>query len=351
MIILAVIISLALLIIVHEFGHFLAAKMSGVRVDEFSFGFPPRIFSIKAGETKYSIGMLPLGGYVKIYGETAGDFNNGSQDSERSFISKSLLKRSVIVLAGIFMNIFLAWIILSGVFMVGSEKQVVITSVSENSPAAQAGIENGDVIKSVLSGGAALPAVSEPDEFIAFVKENIENEMAVKIERDNAQYSFTVRGRENPPEGEGALGVSLTGIGFESENPFSAVIHGFQATTDTLILVSRGFVDFFSNLFTKPDILKTVAGPVGIFSLATQAGSIGLIYLFQLMAVISINLAVLNFIPFPALDGGRFLFLIIEKLKGSAVSLRVESAVNIAGFAALLLLMILVTIQDIGRIL
>ncbi|MDO8556936.1 MAG: RIP metalloprotease RseP [Candidatus Jorgensenbacteria bacterium] len=351
MIVLAVIIGLSLLIVVHELGHFLAAKAFHVRVDEFSFGFPPRIFSVRYGETKYSIGVFPLGGFVKIYGETQGDHNPDAPDAARSFLSQPIFNRSVIMLAGVFMNVFLAGLIISGVFMMGSPKLAVISEVAPFSPAAEAGIMNGDVVLRISAGNAVLSDIATPDPFVAFVKQNIKTVLTIQIERNGKPLAITLRGREKPPEGEGALGVSLTGVGFDREQFFTAIVHGFQTTLDILVQVTLGFINFFKNIFVKPEILKTMAGPVGIFTLAANAGSLGLAYLFQLIAIISINLAVLNFIPFPALDGGRFLFLLIEGVKGSAIPERVERIINTVGFAALILLMILVTIQDIGRLL
>lgn len=351
MILFLVIIGLALLILIHEFGHFIAAKLFGARVIEFGLGFPPRIVNKKIGETQYSIGIFPLGGFVKIYGETPDDFDKDTGNASDSFLSKSIFKRSAIILAGVLMNVFLAWIIFSCIFFIGSEKQVLITEVAENSPAAVAGIKNNDVLRSVSSQSEKLDAVIESDEFIRFVKRNSQKEMVIQVEREGKEFSFILQGRENPPRGEGSLGVALAGIGIDKKTFFSALYEGGTATLSMLWMIVNGFIGLFGNMFTNPDVLKSVSGPVGIFSLATQAGSFGLMYLFEFIALISLNLAVLNFIPFPALDGGRFLFLIIEWIRGSAISIRLQNIINVAGFAALILLVIFATIQDVTRLL
>ena len=288
---------------------------------------------------------------MKIYGETPDDLNKDGRNADDSFLSKSIFKRSAIILAGVIMNVFLAWIVFSFIFFIGSKKQVLITEVAENSPASVAGIKSDDVIRSISSRSEKLDAVIESDAFIEFVKRNSQKEIVIQADRGGEELSFTLQGRKNPPEGEGSLGIVLTGIGIDKKPFFSALYEGGAATLSTLWMIVNGFIGLFGNMFTNPDVLKSVAGPVGIFSLATKAGSFGFIYLFEFIALISLNLAVLNFIPFPALDGGRFLFLIIEWIRGSAISMRLQNIINVAGFAALILLVIFATIQDITRLL
>ncbi len=346
MIILIVLISLSILILVHELGHFLSAKIFGVRVHEFGFGFPPKILGKKIGETTYSLNLLPFGGFVKIHGEDGEE----TQDKQ-SFANQSVIRRSIIVLAGVFMNILLGWLILSAVFAIGSPRHLAISGISEESPAATANLKSGDLILEAKFNEHILKDPIPVNEFINLVKSAEKNTITLKIKRGEAISEISLRGRSNPPPGQGSLGLSLLEIGFAKEPIFKSLAKGTAATLETLKLVTLGFFNFFSKLFVTPQIIETVTGPIGIFTLATQAGSFGIVYLFELIAFISLNLAVLNLIPFPALDGGRFLFLLIEKIKGGPVPRKFQLIVNAVGFVALIILMVIVTVKDITKIL
>lgn len=358
MIILIVFISLSILILVHELGHFLTAKFFGVRVDEFGIGFPPKIIGKKIGGTIYSVNLLPFGGFVKIFGEDGNEKNNNNNNDNNATISNrnvnfndiSVWKRSLVLLAGVIMNVILGWVVLSIVFMVGASQHLAISGVQPDSPAALANLKDGDIILFAEHGNLKLNDPVGVNDFIALVKSVGSDKMNLQIQRGQEKLDISLNGRINPPEGQGSLGVSLTEIGFPKESFFKSLIKGAENTYITFKLVLFGFINFLSKVFVAPKVLETVTGPVGIFTLAAQAGSLGWVYLLQLMALISINLAVLNLIPFPALDGGRFLFLLIEKIKGSPISKRVQIIVNASGFALLILLMVLVTIQDVGRL-
>jgi regulator of sigma E protease len=344
MIILAVIISLSVLILVHELGHFSAAKIFGVKVEEFGLGFPPRLFGKKFGETIYSFNLLPFGGFVKIFGEDSDEVRPGS------FSAQPVWRRSVIILAGVLMNVVLGWLVFSAIFLIGAPNHLLIAQVSSDSPAATAGLKEGDVILEARNSEAALSDPISSEEFVNLVTAYPEETLDLEIMRGDEILQLSLAGREAPPEGQGPLGVSLVDVGFAGESLGQSLIKGFETTAATIWLVTVGFASFFVGLLTRPEVLESVAGPVGIFALSAQAGSLGLVYLFQLMAFISVNLAVLNLIPFPALDGGRFLLLIIEKIRMKPISRKVQTAVNTLGFALLLILMILITIQDIGRL-
>ena len=346
MIIFLVIISLSILILVHELGHFLTAKFFGVEVEEFGLGFPPRLFSKRFGKTTYSINFLPFGGFVKISGE------DGSEKlpTERSFVSQPVWRRSAIILSGVFMNVFLGWLILSIVFFVGAPEHLLIADVAPDSPAFSANLKGGDVILEAEHKGQRLSDPIKSKDLINLVNQSPGGLFFLKVIRDKEVIEISISGREIPPEGQGSLGVSLIDVGFTPEPFFRSFAKGFINTFTMLGLIAVGFFDFFVKVFVSPDVIKTIAGPVGIFTLSTQAGSLGLVYLFQLMAFISLNLVILNLIPFPALDGGRFLFLIIEKIKGSPISRRIQLVLNAAGFIALIILMVLVTIGDVSKL-
>jgi len=350
MIIAAVILGLAVLVLVHELGHFAAAKWFGVKVEEFGIGYPPKILWKKIGETVYSLNLLPLGGFVRIHGEDEGEGTGAALEAGRGFIHKAAWKRAVILIAGITMNVFAGWIIFSAVFMIGSPEHLMISGVSEGSPAAAEGLALGDVVTRATFGSVTMDDPIRADAFIAAVKEANGSRIALSLSRNGETKEVTIVPRVNPPEGQGALGVELADAGFPREPFFAAIADGFTTTFSVLWMTVKGFVMLILGVFTEPrTALQGVAGPIGIFTLAAETGKIGFTYLAQLIGFISINLAVLNLIPFPALDGGRVLFLLIEKIKGKPISSRSQRMVNATGFVMLILLMILVTIHDVRK--
>lgn len=333
---------LSFLIVIHELGHFLAARFFNLRVDEFGIGFPPRIFSRKKKETRYSLNLLPLGGFVKIHGES-GPGDEKPEEPERSFYHQRASKRAVIIAAGVVMNFLAGWLVLSIVFSLGLPKAILVTEVSADSPAAIAQIKEGDVI---------VGEYESLESFIGFVNENKGRELTLTFLRDGGEFTETLVPRISPPEGEGALGVGLVEVGAERQGILKSFIEGGKAAvaiTGEIFsvlfrLVSGAVVGDF-------EPFSSVAGPVGIFAVLGHAGKLGGVYFLQLLGLISLNLAVLNIMPFPALDGGRLLFIGIEKIKGSPVNRKIENWVNAVGFSLLILLLILITIRDIARIL
>lgn len=345
MIIILVIIGLSLLILGHEAGHFFTAKTFGLKVDEFGFGFPPRIKAWKKGDTEYSVNWLPFGGFVRIGGER-GEFEminpDGTQknaaDGARLFYTQPAWKKSVIMLAGVFMNFLLGWILLSLTLMIGAPQALVIGGIQPNSPAAQAGIMAGDIVKDFKTA----------ESFIGFVTAHRGTSITVAVIRNNKELDFTVVPRVQTGPNEGAIGVELSETGTPREGFFAAVKDGFMDAGIILWLTIGAFVKLIVQLFAHASLLPGVVGPVGIFGLAEETGKIGLVYLLQLLGVISLNLTIVNLIPFPALDGGRFVMTIVEKIKGSVIPYKVEAWVNGIGFAFLILLMVLLTIRDVG---
>lgn len=344
---LIVVIGLSILVLVHEAGHFFAAKAFGIKVEEFGFGFPPRLFGKKKGETLYSINALPIGGFVKIHGED-GDV---VKDKERSFALQSVWKRILVVAAGVLMNILIAWFFLSTIFMIGTPQHLIITDVAKDSPAGTAGLKNGDVVMAATWDGRSLADPVGSNAFIDLVKNAKGSEIALKIMRGKETLNISLQARANPPEGQGPLGVSLVGIGVPRESFLTAIADGFTTAFYVFFLAFKGFINFFLSLFVSPQVVQSVSGPVGIFAIAGQAGALGFVYLLQLIALISLNLAALNLLPIPALDGGRIIFLIAEKIKGSPVSYAVQRWVNATGFVFLLLLMAVVTFEDVVKLL
>ena len=338
---------ISVLVFVHELGHFVLAKRAGMKVEEFGFGFPPRLFGIKKGETSYSINWIPFGGFVKIMGE------DGSQrDDPRSFAAGTLGTRAGVIVAGVVMNLLFAILLLilgNGIGLrVGLDdkltaqagaKQIQIIQVDENSPAAQAGLKMFDEI-------VGYQAILE---FQSFVTSHRGQEVLINIRRADRSLAVKLTPRANPPPGQGALGISLALTGIVKYSWPQAIKHGVQNAYYITRETAIGYGTVIKNVFAKGQPGAGLSGPIGIAVVTGQAARLGFTYLIQLVALISINLAILNIIPFPALDGGRLLFIIIEKLKGSPIPKRVEAAVNAVGFSLLIALMVYVTTQDISK--
>jgi regulator of sigma E protease len=351
LIIILVIIGLSFLILGHEAGHFFVAKLFGLKVDEFGIGFPPRIVAKKFGDTEYSINWLPFGGFVRISGER-GEFEGISPeegthgvtqeemsdaDKARLFFNQPAWKKSAIVLAGVFMNFILGWLLIAAVFMIGVPQTLVISGTQPGSPAAAAGLQAGDVVK----------GYADSQSFINYINAKKGQPVSVTVIRNNKDYSYTMTPRVDAPANQGALGVALEEGGASRENPFAAIRDGLEDAAIISWLTLQAFYELLKQIFVHASIPADVVGPVGIFGIAEETGKIGLAYLLQFLGIISINLMIVNCIPFPALDGGRFLMVIVEKIKGSPMPYKVEAWINGVGFALLLLLMVVLTVRDI----
>ncbi len=331
-----VIVGISFLIFVHELGHFLVAKKMGLLVEEFGFGFPPRLFSKKVGETTYSLNWLPFGGFVKIYGEDQGDVNP-VVPTGRSFSALKAWKRSLIIVAGVIMNFLIGWLLMSFIFMIGIPKTLFISEVLSDSPAAAVGLMSQDQVA----------GFSSAKDFSEYINKNRGKEITVQIRRGAEELSFKAIPRLNE---NAALGVALVEGGVERQGFLASFWEGLKASINIVTGIVAGFAMLIWGLFTGGRIAADVVGPIGVFGVASQAGQLGIVYVIQLVALISLNLAVLNILPFPALDGGRFLFIILEKIKGSPLNAKFERAANAAGFSLLLLLMLAITIRDVIRL-
>ena len=351
------IIVLGVLIFVHEFGHFIMAKRSGMKVEEFGFGFPPRIWGVKKGDTIYSINWIPFGGFVKILGE-----DGQENENPKSFASKPAGKKAVVIVAGVVMNLLLAVVLLSignitglrvGIFdeemaKTARDIKVQIIQVAPGSPAEEAGIGLLDEVYGFNIGGKEI-LVSSVKEVQDIISQNIGSEITFLVRKGNEITKTNLTPRANPPEGEGASGIALAETGIISYPWYKAPIKGIENTAILTVNTFIGYGTIIKNLFTTGKAGVELTGPVGIAVITGQAARIGFTYLMQFTALISVNLAVLNIIPFPALDGGRLLFIIIEKIKRRPISRKVENAFNMAGFALLILLMFYVTIKDVFK--
>lgn len=352
---------LIILILSHEFGHFISAKINEVRVEEFGFGFPPRLFGFKYGETLYSLNLIPFGGFVKIFGEDNND------KIPKSFSSKPIYSRAFILAAGVLFNIILAWPFLTAGFLVGApisfessndfspkvliDKGIMILQVQDKTPAEAVGLKGGDRILRLWKNNEMLDvsSVSQVQDFIAKYRGV---EIGIEYLRGEEKLSAKVVPLLNPPAEKGALGIIMDHVAIVKLSFFGAVWAGFKATLDLTAFVAQNLIGFFKSLFMGSGAaLGQVIGPVGIVGLVGDTANSGFIYLIQLIALLSINLAFINLFPFPALDGGRLLFLVVEFIKGSPVSQKISNIANNIGFAILVLLMLIVTYKDIFKIL
>jgi regulator of sigma E protease len=350
------IIILGILIFVHELGHYLVAKKNDVKVEEFGFGFPPRIWGIKKGETVYSINLIPLGGFVKIFGEEG----EGRQDY-RSFASKKIWRRAAILVAGVSMNIMLAIFLVSLGYAIGlptavddsqnfANAKVQITDVAIGSPASAAGIKAGDTIVALSGPSGEIGNIQKVATMQDFTDVNKGKNIFVDLKRGKDVITVEITPRANPPANEGPLGVGLARVTTVSFSWYRAIYEGIVTVLDITWATILALGYLLWQLISQGKVAGDVTGPVGIYSLTSQAAQMGFVYLLQLTVLLSVNLAIINVLPLPALDGGRLLFLLIEKIKGSPVKQTVERAVHTAGFVFLLALMLLITIRDLLRI-
>lgn len=355
------IIILAALILVHELGHFIAAKRAGVRVDEFGIGFPPRLWSKKFGETVYSINAFPIGGFVKIFGEDPNKESLSGSDSSRSLTHKSRIVQAWIISAGVVFNILFAWLLISAGFMVGlpysvdggaygdrvENPRLTITRIMPLSPAEGAGLKVGDVIIKLASGEYVLtnPRVSATQNFIAS-----HEEMELTYLRGEVEATTLVLGAEGFVDGKRAIGISMDNVGILKLPIYEALFVGLTTTASITITMTVGILDFLKNLFIGQANFQDIAGPVGIVGIVSDAGALGFIHLISLTAIISINLAIINLLPFPALDGGRLFFLLIEAIKRSPIKPEVANIANGVGFLILIAFMVFITFHDVMKL-
>ncbi len=344
---------LGLLVFVHELGHFLAARKLGIAVEEFGFGFPPRIFGIKGKNTLYSLNWIPIGGFVKIKGE------QGDQASEQdSFASRKAWQRIWVLSAGVIFNILLAAILYSGGFMLGLpqsitdadiqdqkvlQSQIVISDVVAESPAAEAGLRLGDELVSL----AGEPVVSLQQTY-EYLDKHRSQPVEFSILRDGQGQLLTAQAKNNA-DGKMQFGIGFVRLATIQYPFFEAIGRGIMATINVLIAITVALGFLLYKIFTFQGVGADVSGPVGVAVLTADVARLGWIHLINFVAVLSINLAVINILPFPALDGGRIVFVLFEKIRGRAVSELIEQRVHTTGFVLLLLLMALVTYRDIIR--
>jgi regulator of sigma E protease len=373
MFIIVFILTILILVVIHELGHFFAAKFFGIKVLEFGFGIPPKAWGKKWGETLISLNWLPFGGFVRLLGED--DTDKEALENKRSFASQKPWKKIIVVIAGVVMNLLLAWLIyyvvlslqnfqtkvplLTNHKFVGveqtNEKIVVIGDVAPDSPAQKAGLERGDRITSING-----EAVSSSEQLINKTRDHAGQVIKLVLEdvQTKEQRTIEVTPRVDPPAGQGALGVALGSFNvanLEYKTPlqkaFSGPIHGYNLAIYSFDVLGNTLKTAINNKDLKP-VSQNVAGPVGITSIVKDilSSKNPLLPYLDFMAALSLNLAVINILPFPGLDGGRLFFLIIEAITHKKTPAVIEKYVHTVGLALLIGLILLITASDIRKL-
>ena len=371
---------LAVLVLSHEFGHFFVARRAGIQVDEFGFGFPPRLIGVRrrvvggkkewqiiwnkkqllntlshhhAG-TIYSINLIPLGGFVKIKGENGSE--EGAHDAD-SFFMKKTWQKSLVIAAGVIMNFVLAGILLGVGYMIGMPQvgdeaagpnnEVQVVQVVAGMPAEEAGIPVGAKIISISDGNTLLSKL-DVGNFRDFVNIHRDNELILKYGFEGKEYTKNLKPKMLEGTDRAGFGIAIVNVGIIKYPWYSALYHGFISAGNYLIMIFAGLWSLLRQLFAGANLDGQVAGPVGVAVITGEAAKMGFVYLLQLTALLSLNLAAINILPIPALDGGRLLFILIGRILRRDIAPSIEQIIHTAGFALLMTLVVLVTIKDIG---
>lgn len=351
---------LAVLIFVHELGHFVFARINKIRVDEFKIGFGPRLFSWTKGETKYGLNLIPFGGYVKIHGENPDEESISGNDKDRSFVNKKPWQQLIVLVAGVLFNFLFAWLLYVCVFITGvtadpqgfgiykerfSNQRILITQVSQDSPAEKAGLKMNDSIV-----GIGTNTDMKIEEIQSAINESNGQNLSIQIKRSDKIESVDVIPVKGLVENRFAIGVAMSEVVDIKLPFFTAIYEGLYYTGFMIKETFLGLYDFFGNIFRGQADFASVSGPVGIAGVVGGAAEMGFTYLLMITAIISINLGVINLIPFPALDGGRALFVIIETITRKKMPPIYANWMNTIGFILLMTLMVIVTYKDIVKI-
>ncbi|PIS14579.1 hypothetical protein COT64_01870 [Candidatus Shapirobacteria bacterium CG09_land_8_20_14_0_10_39_12] len=351
---------LSVLVFVHELGHFVAAKKAGILVEEFGFGLPPKLWGKKIGETLYSINALPIGGFVRLYGEDgSGEMTNDqlpmTNSKGRAYFDAPIWRRLTVLFAGVTMNLLLAIVSFSVLYYVSGiptkTGKIAIVAVAENSPARLAEIKEGDEV--VAIDGQEIFSI---EQFVKDTKEKAGKEIQLQIfrEKDSQALIVSLVPRESPPEGEGPLGVAVSDVELKKypwwQMPYLGMVEGFKESLAWGKMILGTLKSTLVSLVVKGQVPKDIAGPIGIFQITGLVAKEGFLAILQFLGILSVNLAIINVLPFPALDGGRLLFLGYEIIFRKKAPPKVEVLVNQIGMTLLLALMVLITVNDVFRL-
>jgi len=341
---------LTILVLVHEFGHFIAAKKQGILVEEFGLGYPPRIFSIKVKDTIYSLNLIPLGGFVKVYGE---DYSEkiSPKLKKRSFSGKKPFQKMLVLIGGVLGNFILAWVLISYLFTQGvpaPTNKIIVENVNKNSPAQQKGIKPGDVIKKLIID-KKIYRLRQSNDLIEITKKNAAKPITVVIERNSKEVFITVVPRKKPPAGQGPLGIVITSF-VEKKYPwYQAPFFGLVEAINITKNIVAELIRILFKVFTGQKVSVEVSGPIGIAYYTGKVIKFGKNALLELISLLSLNLAIINLLPFPALDGGRLVFVFYEAITKKRPNQNFERYLNLIGFIILIALAMVVSYNDIKK--
>ncbi len=356
---------LVLLILVHELGHFLAAKFFKIRVDEFGIGFPPRLTTLFWwGETRFTLNAIPFGGFVKIFGEDPDEESIEGPERERSFVNKNRAVQAIVLTAGVFFNALLALIFITLAFTMGmpvssgvydaeyiKDPKATVVYIMEDSPALSAGFEIGDVLLTARSIEGEERAIEGTEDLSQFLAGRAEEEVTISYIRHGEEREVVVVPMEGVIDRDvAAVGLGINTVGIVSFPPHLALIEGTKHTVKLTGIIAVELVSFIKNAITGQADFSEVAGPVGIVGLVGDAWAVGFAFLLYFTAIISLHLTIINLFPFPALDGGRLLFVAIESVTRRTINPQIANALNGIGFVLLIILMIAVTASDISKL-
>ncbi len=351
---------LGILIFVHEFGHFIFAKIFKIRVDEFGFGYPPRMFKIfRWRGTDFTMNWIPFGGFVKIFGQSDDGLELSKDEKKVNLIYKPRWQQILVMFGGILFNIIFAWVLFSSIFTYGintsvssapksynfDKTELTLTSILENSPAEEAGLNIGDVIVEYYNKNEKVTVRNEKAIDVAnFIKNSKEQQDVGFVVLRNGKIINLITHPEQGIVGDNySIGIGLDRMGKLKLPIHRALIYGAK---DTYFMLSN-ILTGFGQLITGKISVNTITGPVGIAKQVGQVSGIGIIYLIGFMAMLSLNLAILNLIPFPALDGGRILILMIESILRKRLNPKIVNWINLSGFLLLIIFMLVITTKDI----
>lgn len=352
---------LVVLIVVHEFGHFVVAKLSGMRVDEFGIGYPPRAWGFKRGKTEYTLNWLPFGGFVRIYGE-----DESEAVGRDAFSARPKILQALTLVAGIVMNLLLAYVLIVFALGIGTQRALTdeeallapdavlaIADVLPGSPAADAGLMPGDLIRSVDGPNESFTGAGATA-FTTFIGQDTTlTPLTFHIERGAEPLTVVAEPKSGVIPSQPwriGLGVAVSTVGTVAIPWYQTPIQGALLTWELTKATAVGLAHFFGGIATFSTDLTQVSGPIGIAGAVGNAANQGFTSLLTITALISINLALINLIPIPALDGGRLLFVLIEAVTRRPIKPSVGRMVNTIGFAFLILLMILVSAHDVFKL-
>ncbi len=350
------------LIVIHEFGHYIAARAFGIRVEEFALGFPPRIASVVRGETRYSLNAIPIGGYVKLTGEE-------DPNDPKSLAGRSIPIRVTVLTAGIFMNLALTLVLFAVFFTFPPEvvgTKVIVARVEPGSPAQHAGMFPGDVFlrKDISLHSSTLlleqPTDSDPyggqviqslRDVTEYTQANLGKEVTFLLARGNTPVIVSLMPRASPPPDQGPMGI---GVGVSGGEVVTRFRPSLSVIPESFVQVYRFVVtlgESIGNIFTSSEGRDGLAGPIGIAQVTGEVAKTGVLPFIGFVAILSLNLAIFNLLPIPALDGGRLLFVIIEAVRGGRrVPPRREALIHLMGFMFLIGVIILISLSDISRL-